>query len=88
MQLAGGNDYTPTQRAILQTLSDGLRHSKSELRSCLPDDLADDTNLRWHVCMIRKMLRPRGEDIICEFYERTTHYRHVRLLSSPYDGKS
>jgi hypothetical protein len=31
-------------------------------------------------------LRPRGEDIICQFILRQRQYRHVRLLHSAYDG--
>jgi hypothetical protein len=35
---------------------------------------------------MRKILRPRGEDIICQFIDRQRKWRHVRLLHSPYDG--
>jgi hypothetical protein len=35
---------------------------------------------------MRYKLRPRGEDIICQFIFRQRQYRHVRLLHSAYDG--
>lgn len=78
--------FTPTQSAILDILSDGLRHGKDELCACLSDELSAKDNLKFHISNIRKVIRPRGEDILCEFYRRARHYRHVRLLSNPYRG--
>jgi hypothetical protein len=71
---------------IMQALSDGLPHKSEDLvRDCLWD--GDKAALQTHVCNIRKVLRPRGEDIVCERVNGTTYYRHIRLLASPYDGK-
>jgi len=78
--------FTHTQSAILDILSDGLRHRKEELATCLPDELSAIDNLKFHLSNIRKVIRPRGEDIICEWYQRIRYYRHVRLLSNPYRG--
>lgn len=73
--------YTPTQLAILKVLSDGMAHYRDELQACLPDELASRSALHMHIGKLRKLLRPRGYDIICEYIRRRIHYRHVQLLS-------
>ena len=80
------NEFTPTQRKILQVLSDGLPHPFSELLACLPDDLSEISALRMMLSRIRTKLRPRGEDIICQHLYHSHQYRHVRLLHSAGDG--
>lgn len=80
-------DFTPTQRRILDVLADGLPHTREELHGCLNDDLGTLSNLWAHVSNIRKVLRPRGEDIVCVYHLRRLCYRHVRLLANPNDGK-
>jgi len=75
--------FTKTQRAILDVLSDGGPHPREELRQCLDDELASLAAMRVHLSELRKLLRPQGQDIICELRHRKTHYRHVRLLK-PY----
>lgn len=82
------NGFTPTQRAILQVLSDGLPHRREELHACLPDELGPQRNIRAHITAIRKILRPRGEDVVCEYGRFGFGYRHVRLLANAYDGNS
>jgi len=79
-------EFTPTQSKILQVLSDGLPHKFEELQAVLPDNLSDRKTLSNHLSGIRIRLRPRGEDIICQFILRQRQYRHVRLLHSAYDG--
>ena len=85
---SNGNGYTPTERRMLELLKDGLPHTRQELHACLEDDLAGITAIQAHLSRIRKRLRGIGEEIVCEYYLRTLHYRHVRLLNSPYDGRS
>ena len=75
------NTCTPTQRAMLDVLADGLPHTREELHACLPDELGVIGNIRPHITAIRKVLRPRGQDIICETAYRRTRYRHVRMLN-------
>ena len=72
--------FTPTQTAMLKVLSDGLPHSKAELHACLPDELGAADNVFRHISAIRKTLRPRGQDVLCEYRERSRFYRWVRLL--------
>jgi hypothetical protein len=74
--------FTPAQLRILEVLSDGLPHRHDELMPCLLDELGSRKNLGVMICKMRKHLRPRGHDIICEFSHRRTFYRHVRLLVS------
>lgn len=77
--------YTDTQQRIINLLSDGKKHKKAEVLSCLLDKQASYSCLANHLCHLRKLLRPRGEDIICELSGYNIFYRHVRLLKSPYD---
>ena len=79
--------FTPTQQRILALLSDGKAHRHEEIRQCLPDELGDRHNIAAHLTAIRKVLRPRGEDIACQHIAREHYYIHVRLLHSPYDGQ-
>ena len=82
------DQFTPTQQRIVDLLSDGLPHTKRELFECLVDELGSINNIWPHLTAIRKKLRPRGHDILCEIYNRKCHYRHVVLLRSAGDGKS
>ena len=81
------NGFTPTQLKMLSILSDGMPHTRQELHSCLPDELGPLSNIRIHIHNIRKSLRSKGEDIVCETTGRALFYRHVRLLASANDGK-
>lgn len=66
---------------MLELLSDGLPHTRAELHSlCGP---SSRSTIRTHIHFIRRTLRPKGEDIICELHRRALCYRHVRLLRSP-----
>lgn len=81
------NGYTPTQKRILQVLSDGQPHSRYELKDCLNDELVEMRVLAVHLSKLRKAL-PTGETIVCELFKRGIHYRHVRLITNPYDGST
>lgn len=75
------NSFTKTQTAILAVLADGQLHTREELHACLPDELSGASAVRFHVSNIRKSLRPKGQDIICQLKNRRIFYRHVRLLT-------
>lgn len=69
------------RESIAYLLSDGMPHKRDEIHAlCGP---SSKTVIQQHIACIRKELRPRGEDIICEYRDRTFQYRHVRLLRSP-----
>jgi hypothetical protein len=83
-QLKADVEFTPVQRRILAVLSDGMPHRKQELHPCLNDDLATSNAIQVHISAMRKILRPKGEDIVCEYNKMTYYYRHIRLLQSAY----
>lgn len=76
----GQQRYTPTQQRILNVLADGMPHLRIELLGCLHDELGDRTNLYPHLSRLRTLLRPQGQDIVCELQRRRVAYRWVRLL--------
>ena len=82
--MAGANDngFTPTQQRLLAVFGDGLPHTRKELHACLGDELTSPATLRCHIHLLRKKLRPKGQDILIEFVKHSLHYRHVRLLAS------
>lgn len=80
MSVANGK-FTPTQRRILAVLADGDAHTPEELLKCLDDELATKPNLRVHLSLIRRHLRPAGQDILCVYVGRDYLYRHVRLIN-------
>ena len=86
--MSNGNGHlSHVQQKMLAVLSDGLPHHRSELHACLWDDQGPIGNIKPHLNMIRKVLRPKGEDIVCIFLHRRICYRHIRLLASATDGK-
>lgn len=80
--------FTRTQQMILEVLEDGLPHARKELAECLSDDLAGSNSMLQHLSAMRKLLRPSGHDIICQFVNNRRCYRHVILLPSAYDGRT
>ena len=89
--MADEKPWTPTQQRLLERLSDGRPHRLDELQTLLWDDMTTKGTLAVHICNLRKRLRPRGEDIVCEIggaYNMYRYYRHVRLLASPNTGYS
>jgi len=73
--------FTPTQQRIMDVLRDGEPHRREELWACLEDPLASIQNIRPHLTAMRKVLRPRGEDVLCVWVNRRFCYRWVRILS-------
>ena len=82
-------DYTPTQQRILLLLSDGLPHTREEIRECI-DTMSSNANIRTHLTILRKKLEGVGQAILYEFqgFPPKTVYRHVRLLANACDGKT
>lgn len=69
------SNYTPTQRRLLAVLKDGEPHTPQELHSCLVDDLGPVANVQPHITALRKILRARGQEIVCEIVAGSTYYR-------------
>jgi hypothetical protein len=74
---------TKTMQKIMDLLSDGMPHGYPELFACFEDTEVTKKNVYDQMYFIRKVLRPKGHDIITEFYRRRIYYRHVRLLKNP-----
>ena len=81
---ADRNKFTPTELKMLGVLSDGLPHSKAELKGCFPDEHAEASGVRVMICSIRKKMAARGKGytIVCEVSYNRYGYRHVRLISN------
>jgi len=74
------SQYTPTEARLVDMLSDGKPHSRRELLTCIDDDQAVFSNLRWHLCSVRKKVKPLGEDILFISGNFQSGYQHVRTL--------
>lgn len=70
------DNLTPTERRIYEMLSDGERHTKPELHSCLDDELSDVRGVRVHIKSLRDKLPP-DRIILCECASLTIYYRMV-----------
>jgi DNA-binding response OmpR family regulator len=80
LTLTNGTPLTATEAKMLSLLSDGQRHPKQELHALLWDEEADkDSSVHCHMSRLRKKLRA-GLHISCEAYQRSYHYRLVRLV--------
>jgi len=75
------NGFTPTEKRIMDLLSDGERHARAEVHSLINDELSDLNNMRLHILNLRKKL-PEGEAVLCEISGYKTFYRHVKLIKS------
>lgn len=75
------NGLTPTQKRMLDLLMDGMPHRPRELRRCLYDNGADValSNVKSHISNIRKYLRRKGLDVVCNQSNGT--YYIVRRIS-------
>ena len=76
------SEFTPTQQAMIDLLADGKAHSRHELKDCLADELSPLSAIRAHLSNLRKVLRCKGQDVICELVNRRICYRHVVILTS------
>lgn len=79
--------YTKTELRILEILSDGQWHHKSEITARI-DEYMSRGALSVHMANIRKKMNGSGQALICGFIGvgTRTGYRLVRLLTSPVDG--
>lgn len=75
------NGFTPTQQRIMNILRDGLPHHWKEMTACV-DELADRNNLKPHLTALRKIIGPRGLDIVCGRRGHMIYYRLFRIVSA------
>lgn len=73
------------EKKILALLSDGQPHTKEEIHTCLWDECGSVNNVYQHISVLRKKLRPIGQDIVCTTRGNRyrNQYQHVILLRSP-----
>lgn len=74
------DELPPTQRKMLKMLGDGMPHTIEELFTCLFDEMGKKRTVSVHLVALRKLLRPKGMDILVQFVNRKMHYRQVRLM--------
>jgi len=73
------NGFSPTQRRMLEVLSDGQPHAKSELhKACGP---CSEKTVVVHIFNLRKKLQRHGHDVACRRVRSRWCYQHVRLLA-------
>jgi LmbE family N-acetylglucosaminyl deacetylase len=73
---------TPTQRKMLDLLSDGMPHTRESLHACLWDECGPLSNIQMHISALRKIVRQDGEDIVCVIFDQEPHYRHMRMIDT------
>lgn len=75
-------EFTPVQQRFVDVLRDGKPHTRKELILCLQDSEATWDNISVHMSAIRRVLRPRGLEVLCVFFKRQLGYQLVR----PFNG--
>lgn len=74
-------EFTPIQKRIIELLSDGMPHDRSEVLKCIGDPSADYLNLYPHISYLRSKLIQKNEWIVFESYKGAQMYRHVKLIA-------
>lgn len=75
--------FTPTQREIMNLLSDGKTHTKEELHKLLYDDLGAVSNVFVHITNLRKIIRPAGYIITIQSLRRKPYYVLSQSIAPP-----
>lgn len=70
-------EYSPTQKRILGLLSDGKGHTRTDIFKCLSDQSQSQRAVSVHLAMLRRKLRPIGQDIQIR-YETPNEGRSLR----------
>lgn len=78
--MSQGNGFTPTQKKIMDLLSDRQSHHRDELRSCILDEYSNNlNNLAVHLSHLRTRLAARRQTVACEQYSGKIYYRLIDL---------
>lgn len=72
--------YTPTQRRIMDILSDGMPHPKEEIQETFYDPMAVSGAVRTHISYLRKKIEPTGFGILIEYVNHGICYRLVQFV--------
>lgn len=76
---------TPIEQKMFKLLSDGMFHTRTEVHSCLYDELGKLSNIKHHISTLRKKL-PLGYLIVC-VNRGKLGYQMVRSISSANTGR-
>lgn len=73
-------NFTDIQQKIYDVLLDDEPHKRMELVLSFTDAASNPKCLDPHLTRMRKLLRPIGQDIICQFHKRSNYFRLIRLV--------
>lgn len=73
--------FSPTERVMMDILSDGQPHTREELHGCLQDDMQPLKKVRQWMTKLRKKLRPHGQTIRTERTDGLVCYRLTRTIN-------
>lgn len=74
-------NFTLTEQRLLDALSDGMCHSREELKGQLyTNGYGAESTLHGHIHRLRKKLKPLGQDIVCQVLYHKFYYRRVRIF--------
>lgn len=74
-------DFTPTEKKIIEVLKDCKPHSKNDLYKVLEDDLSGPNALNVHITRIRPKLKVSGYTIVPTFPNGShIHFMIVALV--------
>lgn len=79
--LVSNYQFTPTQKCMLEVLSDENLHPAEELGKCLYDDLGRLSNVQSHVSEIRRILAVVGKTIGTHRIDGRTFYSLCRRMA-------
>ena len=80
--------FTPTQRRMYDLLLEGHPVPKEVLQRCCEDELSSVQVVAVHRGDMRKILLPKGYNIICQVggWQKGVRYQLVRLIGSAVSG--
>jgi predicted Zn-ribbon and HTH transcriptional regulator len=77
-------NFTPTERALMEVISDGKPHELEELRELI-DELSEKQAVYFHMCNLRKKLERIGQSIVMVRKRKISYYQLIRILATPYE---
>lgn len=76
------SEYTPTEERIIAILSDGQAHPVEVMKSVLTDgEYSRVETLEVQVTNLRKILNPKGRDIVRRMVDGVSCYRMMRFIN-------
>lgn len=79
--VAEGNGMTKTEKKMYDLLSTGQFITKNRLFECLSDSFVEKDTIQFHICNLRKKIRPHGLDVFSKNQDSTMGYILARLIN-------